>query len=130
MLEHTTRLQTRCRARRTLPNLRVFRAPWAAFLQHISECQQTHVMYDGTYNPPPIELKATLKTPKLTSLPSSLGNSPAKVKMLANHIQRMYAGTYDLPRNRLRDSRRSFRLISLPSSLGNFPAKKWKCQQN
>ena len=40
-------------------------------------------MYDGTYNSPPIELSATLKKSKLMSLPSSLGNSPAKVKMSA-----------------------------------------------
>ena len=35
-------------------------------------------MYVGTYNSLPIELLETLKRVKLMSLPSSLGNSPAK----------------------------------------------------
>ena len=76
----------------------------------------------GHNNSPPIELFSTLKNSNLTSLPSSLGNSPAKSEMSANHT-REYVGTYNLPPIELLATLKSVKLTSRPSSLGNSPAK-------
>ena len=94
-------------------------------MQKIGNVSKTH-MYAGTYNTLPIELPATLKISKLTSLPSSFGNSPVKKCNDSKKHTTRVCWNIQLALERIAAQRELGQIGEVAELLGQFACKKTK----